>query len=346
MCPLPRPGRSSSRSQRRCVRLSTPIHSHCDAETVQVLPHDTYGRDWGLFIGEKLPYVPGSNIAGTVTEVGEGMTAVQPGDPVFGLSDLATPTPDQAGLQEYALLDADALAKTPPGLSHDQAATLPVNLMTAWTALFSARGLGWPAPLPSSSEPSPFPTDESSLVVLGAGASNGRFAVQLAALAGIGTIVAVAGPAAAAALRDMGATHVLDRHLPAAELAARVHAVVGTQGARRVYHAHGYDYALDVAVLPTEGPSVLRSVHPVEGEEAARLRAQRPLCDAAMVEMENATLGPHKEEFWAMVPGWVEEGKVRPGTYRVIEGLEKVAEIDEALDGYRDGRGGQVIVHP
>ena len=31
-----------------------------------VLPHDTYGRDAGLFISHKLPYILGTNLAGVV----------------------------------------------------------------------------------------------------------------------------------------------------------------------------------------------------------------------------------------------------------------------------------------
>jgi hypothetical protein len=48
-------------------------------------------------------------------------------------------------------------------------------------------------------------------------------------------------------------------------------------------------------------------------------------------------LAPYTKEFWAHVPKWLEERKILPTEYRVIEGLDKVQEIDETLDMYRDG---------
>ncbi|KAK5169541.1 uncharacterized protein LTR77_005517 [Saxophila tyrrhenica] len=72
--------------------------------STQLLPHDAYCRDRGIFIGHKLPFVLGSSIAGTVVEAGPDVNSFNSGDRVFGTSNLQHPTPDQAGLQEYAIL--------------------------------------------------------------------------------------------------------------------------------------------------------------------------------------------------------------------------------------------------
>jgi hypothetical protein len=41
------------------------------------------------------------------------------------------------------------------------------------------------------------------------------------------------------------------------------------------------------------------------------------------------------------VPKWLKDGKVLPAEYSIIEGLEDVDAINEALDGYADfGRSG------
>lgn len=313
-----------------------------------MLPHDTYGRDWGLFIGEKLPYILGSNLAGTVVKTGEGVSGFQTGDSIFGLSSLFSPTPDQAGLQEYAILDTDAVAKTPAGFTHDQVATLPVNIGTSWIALFGETGIGFPAPF--SNEAKTFDYKSQTLVVLGAGASNGKFAVQFAALAGIGKIIAIAGPGSKDELLAMGATHFVDRHLSVEDLAKEVHSITGADGVTHMYHCHGHDYILDAALLPANKPSSLQSVHPIVEPEArgegAKLTSARPLCKAVFVEASNEGLAPYKEQFWAQVPKWLEEGKLRPGKYRVIEGLEEVEEINRTLDGYHEGMGTQAVVHP
>lgn len=79
-----------------------------------VLPHDTFGRDAGLFIGEKLPWILGTNLGGVVHEVGSPETPYSVGDRVFGHASVFYPTSDMAGLQEYALLDVQhGLAKIP-----------------------------------------------------------------------------------------------------------------------------------------------------------------------------------------------------------------------------------------
>ncbi len=102
-----------------------------------------------MFFGEKLPWVLGSSIAGVVEEAGPGVIAFKPGDRVFGISNLGHPTPDQAGLQQYAILQADSIGHVSDSFSFtdDQLATLPINMATMAIALFTSRlGFGFPAP--------------------------------------------------------------------------------------------------------------------------------------------------------------------------------------------------------
>lgn len=284
----------------------------------------------------------GSNVAGKVELVGEGVSSFTIGDSVFGMSSFVSAVPDQAGLQEYAVLAADAVAKTPAGFSDNQVATLPVNVVTALMALFGSTGLGFPSPL--LREKSTLEHAPHNLIILGAGASNGRFAVQLAALAGICNIIAIAGPDNKDDLLSMGATHVVNRHLEIDCIVQEIHGLVGKQGATHIYHCHGYNYNLDIALLPPGKHSFLQSVHPVDDEEGLKLKTARPLCKATMIECSNEGLAPHVAGFWAALPRWLCQGKVRPASYRVIHGLEKVDEINAALDGYREGRGPQVVV--
>jgi NADPH:quinone reductase-like Zn-dependent oxidoreductase len=80
-----------------------------------------------LTFGAKLPQTTGSDIAGVVDEVGEGVTDVTVGDRVFGISD------SNAGAAELALLTFRAII--PPSLGFVDAAGLPVALETATRAL-------------------------------------------------------------------------------------------------------------------------------------------------------------------------------------------------------------------
>lgn len=102
-----------------------------------------------------LPAVLGSDASGTV-EVSRAPDFAE-GDEVFGMA-------NSGGYAEFATLATAAVAKKPAGISHEQAAALPVAGMTAWQALFDRGGL------------------ESGQTALIAGAAGGvgHFAVQFA----------------------------------------------------------------------------------------------------------------------------------------------------------------------
>ncbi|MEU7044312.1 NADP-dependent oxidoreductase [Streptomyces varsoviensis] len=144
--------------------------------------------DWALVDGlfaDQLPPLPrglGTEVAGTVDALGEGVTGVEAGDRVFGPAPLDGPT---AGAAEYALMTA--WAHTPEGVTAEQAAALPMAAETAWHALDD---LGV--------QPG------ESLLVHGAGSTVGEAAVRLALHRGV-RVIATAGPARAAALEKIGA---------------------------------------------------------------------------------------------------------------------------------------------
>jgi NADPH:quinone reductase-like Zn-dependent oxidoreductase len=80
-----------------------------------------------LNFGQKPPMTTGTDVAGVVDELGEGVTDVSIGDPIFGVSDTG------AGAAELALLTHRA--SIPTALGFIDAAGLPVALETATRAL-------------------------------------------------------------------------------------------------------------------------------------------------------------------------------------------------------------------
>jgi NADPH:quinone reductase-like Zn-dependent oxidoreductase len=96
-----------------------------------------------------LPFVPLSDGAGVVAEVGEGVTRVKRGDYVCGIfmqTWLTGPYEEiyaksalggmlEGLLMERVVLPADGLVKAPAGLSIEEAACLPCAAVTAWNAL-------------------------------------------------------------------------------------------------------------------------------------------------------------------------------------------------------------------
>ena len=106
-----------------------------------------------------LPRVLGFEMSGTVeSSLADGFAE---GDEVFGMS-------ASGGYAEYSTASAAAIARKPAGLSHEEAATIPVAGGTAWQALLDRGGLH----------------SGQTALVAGAGGGVGHFAVQFAKLAG------------------------------------------------------------------------------------------------------------------------------------------------------------------
>jgi len=82
---------------------------------------------------QPLPAVLGIDMAGTVVTVGEGVTAWQPGDEVFGM--VGGVGARQGTLAEFVAADARLLARRPAALSAREAAVLPLIAITAWEGL-------------------------------------------------------------------------------------------------------------------------------------------------------------------------------------------------------------------
>ncbi|XP_031558901.1 quinone oxidoreductase-like protein 2 homolog [Actinia tenebrosa] len=76
----------------------------------------------------ELPFVPGSEIAGEVIDIGDNVTMVTKGDHVLGVTSLG-------GWSKEVTVQQEALWKIPSSLSFDKAAALPVSYGTAYVGL-------------------------------------------------------------------------------------------------------------------------------------------------------------------------------------------------------------------
>jgi NADPH2:quinone reductase len=94
-----------------------------------VNPYDTYMRNGTYAIKPQLPYTPGSDAAGTVEAVGEGVKKVKPGDRVYTAKTLT------GAYAEYTLADESQVYVFPEKISFAQGAGLWVPYGTAYTAL-------------------------------------------------------------------------------------------------------------------------------------------------------------------------------------------------------------------
>lgn len=78
--------------------------------------------------------IPGLEVAGTVVDVGAGVTRWREGDSLTALV-------AGGGYAEYCVVDAPLALPAPKGLSMVEAACLPENLFTVWTNVFERGGL-------------------------------------------------------------------------------------------------------------------------------------------------------------------------------------------------------------
>jgi NADPH2:quinone reductase len=132
------------------------------------------------------PHVPGTEIAGFIDAIGEGVTGWTPGDRVTAMG--------SRGFADYALAPATATVRLDDALSVEQGAALPLNYLTALHGLEDRAGL----------------RAGETLLVLGAAGGVGLAAVQIGRALGARVIaVASTGDKRAFAL-DHGAHLAID----------------------------------------------------------------------------------------------------------------------------------------
>lgn len=133
-----------------------------------------------------LPMIPGSEAAGTVEELGAGVTGFAPGDAVASTSILGS-------YAEYALVNAAQLVKVPDGVAPEQAAAAMLQGMTAHYLAYSTY---------------PLKAGDTALVHAGAGGV-GLLLTQIAHRIGARVITTVSSPAKAELSREAGASDVI-----------------------------------------------------------------------------------------------------------------------------------------
>ena len=174
---------------------------------------DTYQRS-GLY-PVKLPSGLGSEGAGVVEAVGEGVTRFQPGDPIaYGSGPLGA-------YAEFHVVAADGAAKPPPGIDARTAAAAMLKGMTAEFLLLRC-----------------FPLQKGQACLVHAAAGGvGSIMVQWAKDLGATVIATVGSEAKAKVAQDLGADHVI--LYGEADVAKEVRALTDGKGVPVVYDGVG-----------------------------------------------------------------------------------------------------------
>jgi NADPH:quinone reductase-like Zn-dependent oxidoreductase len=135
------------------------------------------------------PHIPNYDVAGVITQTGEGVTGWKPGDKVVAYLPPAGP----GTAAEYASVPAGLLAAAPRSVELADAAALPSTGLTAWQSLFEHAALH----------------PGQAILINGAGGAVGGYAVQLAKQAGA-IVTATASARSTDRLRSYGADHIID----------------------------------------------------------------------------------------------------------------------------------------
>ena len=161
-----------------------------------------------------LPFTPGSEFAGVVEAVGEGVSDFKIGDPVGTAS-------GTAGYAEFALCPADKLVPVPPSITLEQAAAVLLQGMTAHYLALSTY---------------PLKPGDTALVHAAAGGV-GQLLVQIAKKQGAAVIATVSTVEKARLAQEAGADHVI--LYTEQDFEAETQRLTGGQGVEVVYDGVG-----------------------------------------------------------------------------------------------------------
>jgi NADPH2:quinone reductase len=164
------------------VKVKAAALNRADLATARGIPHGSHGG-----IGAAV----GIEWAGEVVEAGAEAKGYAPGEAVM--------CSGVGGYAEYAVSDWGRVNPMPNGMSFEQAATLPVSLMTLHNALVKAGRL----------------QAGESVMIQGASSGVGLMGLQIAKLRGAGLVIGTStNDARRARLKEFGADLVIDTREP------------------------------------------------------------------------------------------------------------------------------------
>lgn len=199
--PTPAPGPDEVLVRVRCAAVNFP---------------DVLMVSGGYQVPVPVPFTPGSELAGVVESVGERVTALRPGDAVYGVT-------MTGAFSELAAVPAAALHRLPPGVDFESGAAFGVVYATAYHSLRSVAEL----------------RPDDWLCVLGAAGGVGLAVVDVGVALGAGVVAVASSPEKLELCRSRGARATID--YAAEDLRVRLREV--TEG------------GADVVIDPVGGPA-------------------------------------------------------------------------------------------
>ncbi len=301
------------------------LRVHVAASSVN--PVDTKLRKGALKVVMrwKLPHTTGLDCAGTVLEVGQGVSGFSVGDRVFCAPDPA----GQGVCSEQAILKASETALTPDNLSDAQAASLPLVALTAYDCLVRSANVQ--------------PGDK--VLILGGAGGVGTVAIQMAKALGAEVSV-TASPRNRELVLRLGADHVVDytkeRPQDVLEPQDVVLIAVGGDGGQTAIRASRKGARL--AHIVGDLPLFVEKYGHYVGTLAAGLNMARFWLSARLAGRRGANVVKKPDGLaLSKIAQWVEEGAIVP----VIDSEFAMDDVAEAHRRVESGKvqGKVVVLH-
>ena len=268
-----------------------------------------------------LPFVPGSEIAGTVAELGPGAEDVSEGDRVVTL--LGT-----GGYADYAVVSAQNLIPIPDEMDFDEAAAIPLQGLTAYHVLKTSGML----------------EEGESVVVHAAGGGVGTLAVQMAKLMDANPVIATASTQEKLDLaKELGADVLIN--YTEDDWPEQVREATGGEGADVILEMVGGDFIQkNLECLATFGRMVVYGAASGERGSLVPMNLMYKNHTVAgfylpQIMSRPELFGPSLKEML----GWISSGDLKL-TVSARYPLEQASEAHEALEGRQTT--GKIVLNP
>ena len=270
---------------------------------------DPFEREGGFAkeynVQPTFPLVLGSDGAGTVEAVGDGVQTLKKGDRVYGI---ALMNPKGGFYAQYIVLKETNLSPIPATakLTIQQAGAMPVDAITALTGLDATLGL----------------KANESILILGASGGIGHMAVQLAKRMGARVLAVASGEDGVAFVRRLGADKVVDGHKDDIQAAAREFARKG----------------LDAVLLTTGGAAAEKALSTLrEGGRAAYPNGVQPFPKERPGIKIQSFNGEYNPPPFEKLNRLIEAGPFEVHVARTFT-LDQAVEAQRALDNHYLGK--------
>lgn len=261
-------------------------------------------------IRPKLPFTPGSDIAGIVKEVGEGVKHLAVGDEVFGFV-------AYGALAEEVVVPSNACFPKPRNMDFPVAASFMMAYGTSYHALKDRAKL----------------KDGETLLVLGAAGGVGLAAVELGKLMGAKVIAAASTDEKLELCREYGADQTINYNK--VDLKATIKELTGGKGADVIYDPVGGAYS-ETAFRAIAWNGRFLVVGFAAGS-IPKMPLNLPLLKGASIVgvfWGGFAIGNPKANMQntKALMQWYEEGKIKPHIHRIYKLEETPKALEEMMD--------------